>query len=346
MKITNSKLREDIYASLRVGNYNGALSNINTLLNRGVADYEIAEFHNLKAKCLMNLGRYDDALYFFIISWLKNDLYVNHRIFDKVFSEVYGKKIKKAFWFFLYRDYEKNNNSQRASRYHRFILKNNRDINIDEVLLFVDNYNLKLDSDSPDTQLDNSNINNNRNNGSEDDFSKYMELANECIDKKDYEQAIFYLNKISTHKTAINKMRDLIILEAMNNYQNIDSNYEDSWRIIGNLNKVIPFNDEALLIKGFYLLNLGYFERSKECYDEYLKKHKKDKRAIFGKICVLNEMGQYDEALKYINSVPSKYREYLKSEIFMANGQTQNAIEILDSILKDTNDETDILFKS
>lgn len=327
MGLSNYELKEKVYALLRVGDFSDALHFINIRLNRDIHDNEIEEFYNLKAKCLMNLERYDDALYFFIKSWLKNDLYVNHRIFDKVFAEVYGKKIKKAFWFFLYRDYEKNNNSQRASRYHRFILKNNRGINIDEVLLFVDNYNLKLNSNSSDTKKENTIV-------PKENFSKYMGLADDCISKKDYKQAIFYLNKLSNYEPALVKKADLLINEVLKDDCGIYEDYFEFWKNISYLSQACAINDEALLIKGFYLLEKGYYDGAINCYDSFLKDHKNDKRAIFGKICALNEMGEFDYAEENSHLFTPIQWAYIKSEMLMVEDDFTFVIKVLNKVLK------------
>ena len=128
MILDKTELETKIKELMNIRSYDDALYYIDILLKENLNDNEIAREYNNKAICLMNLERKYEALQYFISSWLKDDFYADHKLFDKLFFKVYGVKVKKGFWLFLYNDYKKNNNKSRTSRYYKLFLKNKQKI--------------------------------------------------------------------------------------------------------------------------------------------------------------------------------------------------------------------------
>lgn len=120
----------------------------------------------------------------------------------------------------------------------------------------------------------------------------------------------------------------------------LNDDYFAFWKYISYLSEASRGNDDALLIKGYYFLETGYFNRAIKCYDLFLENHKNDKRAISGKMCSFNEMDEFDYAKKHSNLFNSIQWKYLLSEIALVENKPKEAMKILGGILK--NDKEDV----
>ena len=174
-----------------------------------------------------------------------------------------------------------------------------------------------------------------------------MDMADDCISNNDYENAIYYLNQLPHYEPALIKKADLLINTVLKNDCGVNEDYFEFWKNISYLSEACKINEEALLIKGFYLLEMGYYNMAINCYDSFLKNHNKDKRAIFGKICALNEIEEFD----YVNENSYLFNPiqwtYIKSEILMVEDKPTPVIKVLNKVLKkDKNDVGAILRKA
>ena len=206
------------------------------------------------------------------------------------------------------------------------------------------------------------------------DYSKAFDLIRikDSFNKNNNKKALFYFKKFTNEnnlsddelleildidklffkndsKPILNeeKKSELLIEKVMNNPVSIYDDYHGYLRNISYLSEARRGNDEALLVMAYYLLEGGLLERSLECYELFLKKYENDKRGIYGKIVVLNELGHYDDSLKLIESFTAKYWKYLRSEILVMNGKTRTSFKILNTMFNENkNDVTPLLSKA
>ena len=323
-------------------NYEESLKVSDDLLKEDLDKFTLAEVYHQKAICFINLEKYKEALSYLTKSYELSKYYLDHEEFDKVFNQVYDTNFNKSYWLILCKKSMENSHERDARNYFKYFLRSNRGVNEEFLSSFLgftfEDILMEFQITSKIKHFEQL---------SPSEISKFMGLAKECISSDDYENAIKYLNKLGDYEPALEIKSDLLIQQVIDNYILIHEDYNGFWRNIGYLTEATKVNDEALLIKAYLLLEAGLFERSLECYDSYLGKHEKDKRAIYGKIVVLNELYEYDNSLDLIKQFSAKYWEYLKAEILSIKGKSGTAVKVLNALLKDNeNDINAILTKT
>ncbi|MBR3112561.1 MAG: hypothetical protein IKH29_02465 [Methanobrevibacter sp.] len=296
-------------------NFNEALSIIETVFDEDLTDLELANSYNQKAICLLNLKQFDDALLYFEKSWTLDEYYLNHTLYDAAFQKVHKKNYNKAYWLFKFIRYSENNDEKNSLKYYKLFLKNNLDLDEEEISTFT-GINVKNDIKKSLSK------------------DKYIKLADECLSQGNTKEAIEYLDKISNDKLILSRKADLIMDYAISQRNLIYEDYFGFWRMMHFLNEAIKVNKGALLIKAYYLFDAGYLDLSKKYYDDYLKRRRNDQRAVSGKICVLNELGEFDEAIELVKRLPIKNKKIFQSEILIAKGDYKEANKLINSILK------------
>ena len=323
-------------------NYEESLKVSDDLLKQELDNFTLAEVYHQKAISFINLENYEDALPCLTKSYELSKYYLDHSEYDKVFNKAYDTNFNKSYWLILCKKSMENSHEKDARNYFKRFLRSNYGVNKEFLLSFLgftfEDILMEFQVTSKFKSFEQL---------SSSEISKFMDLANECISSNDYENAIKYLNKLGDYEPALKIKSDLLILRVLDNDVAVYDDYYGFWRNIGYLTEASKVNDEALLIKAYLLLDADLLEKSLECYDAYLKNHDKDKRALYGKIIVLNELGEFDLSLDIIKTFHAKYWEYIKSEVLAIKGKSGTAVKVLNALFKDNkNDINAILTKA
>lgn len=300
-----------------------ALDIIKTLFDEELTDFELSKVYNQKGICLLNLKKFNDSLRYFEKSWTLDEFYLNHGLYDKAFQKAHKKKYNKAFWLFKYIQYNKNNDEVNSLKYYKLFLKYNPNLDEEEISDFT-GVSININTTSLEESITYEHMSK----------EEYLKLAEDSLSQGNTRKAIEYLDKISDDDSVLLKKVNLIMDYATANINIIYDDYFGFWQLIYFLNEAVKVNKDALLIKAYYLFDAGYLERSLECYNSYLKRRKKDQRAISGKICVLNELGEFDEAIDLVKLLRIKNKKIFQSEMLIAKGKYKEANKFLNSILK------------
>ncbi len=313
--------------------YMDALIELNFLLDYKLNDFVLSEVLHKKGICLFNLNEFNEALKCFESSWKIDDYFIDHKIYDKTYFEVYGEKIKYAYFIVMAKNYTiKDNNFP----YLKKLLISNS--NKTEYILKMTNCNVKFINKIFEKYF------------YKDDYQnalKFAEMAlkidNDSIDILLYKATLYNINQSINPKSNFN-MDELYNLyySVLNN----DFKSEDYKKLIDKLSKPTKIIDNAFVIKGFMLSSLNEFEKAGKIFNKCLGLNRYRDIVLIGKIQSLIHQKKYLESLFYFNDLKEIGNDYYHKIARRIFSKDKCAINIIERCLIDFDKFDNILLNA